>query len=180
MLGIGVIAACTVLPLRVLLLIGALNPAVGLEAARYLLPPFAAGLAAAAMAWRRNDPKTIKAPIPRNPLRLGVAIQMTLAFQAVLTIMGWAAGRFGSSGILASAAVLGFTDVDALTYSMVKLGGAAALSSTAAKALAIGVLSNTVFKLGIVLTVGRGSFRTVAVSGLIVLGLGGLLALLLL
>ena len=179
-LGISVVAACTVLPIRVLLLIGALNPTVGLEAARYLLPPFGAGLAAAAMAWRRNDPKTIKAPTPRNPLLLGAAIQMTLAFQVVLTIMGWAAGRFGSSGILASAAVLGFTDVDALTYSMVKLGGAAALSSTAAKALAIGVLSNTVFKLGIVLTVGRGSFRTVAVSGLIVLGLGGLLALLLL
>ncbi len=179
-LGIGVIAACTVLPLRVLILIAALNPTVGVAAARYLLPPFAAGLAATGLAWRRNDPKTIKAPTPRNPLRLGAAIQMALAFQVVLSIMGWMGARFGSSGTLTSAAVLGFTDVDALTYSMVKLGGAAALTSTAAKALAIGVLSNTVFKAGIVLTVGRGSFRSGAASGLLVLGLGSLLALLLL
>jgi uncharacterized membrane protein (DUF4010 family) len=177
-LGIGVIAACAVLPLRVLLLIAALNASVGAEAARYLLPPFAAGLAAAALAWRRNDPKTIKAPTPRNPLRLGAAMQMALAFQVVLSIMGWVIARFGSSGILTSAAVLGLTDVDALTYSMVKLGGGAALSSTAAKALAVGVLSNTVFKVGIVLTVGRGSFRSAAASGLLVVGLGGLLALL--
>ena len=176
-LGIGVIAACTVLPLRVLFLITVLNPTVGATAARYLLPPFLAGLAAAGLAWRRNDPKTIKAPIPRNPLRLGAAIQMALAFQVVLSIMGWTGARFGSSGTLTSAAVLGLTDVDALTYSMVKLGGAAALTSTAAKALAIGVLSNTAFKAGIVLTVGRGSFRTAAVSGLLVLGLGSLLAL---
>ena len=104
---------------------------------------------------------------------------MALVFQVVLYLVGWAGGRFGPSGILASAVFLGLTDVDALIYSMVKLGGEAWVS-TAAVALAIGVLSNTVFKLGVALLVGRGAFRRVAGLGLSVLSAASLAALLLL
>ncbi len=176
-LGIGVIAACAVLPLRVVLLITGLNPAVGLQTIPYLLPPFIAGLVATALALRKNDPQAIRTETPQNPLRFGAALQMALAFQVVLYVVGWVGGRFGASGILASAALLGLTDVDALTYSMVKLGGAEALASTAAQALAIGVLSNTLFKLGVALTVGRGAFRGVVGFGLCFLSAASLAAL---
>jgi len=177
-LGLGVVAACTMLPLRVMLLIIGLNPGVGFQLVPYLLPPLLAGLVASGLALRKNDPQTIKAEVPSNPLRFGVAVQMALAFQVVLYIMGWMSGRFGASGMLASAALLGLTDVDALTYSMVKLGGAEALASTAAQALAIGVLSNTCFKLGIAWTVGRGVFRRVTGRGLLAFSAASLAALL--
>jgi uncharacterized membrane protein (DUF4010 family) len=178
-LGLGVVAACTVLPLRVVLLISALNPAVGLQTIPYLAPPLAVGLLVVGLLMRRNDPKAIKAATPGNPLRFAAAVQMALVFQVVLSITGWVGGRFGTSGILASSAVLGLTDVDALIYSMVKLGRDGMVVSTAAKALAIGVLANTLFKLGLVWGVGRGIFCRVAGAGLTVLSAASLAALLL-
>jgi hypothetical protein len=52
--------------------------------------------------------------------------------------MDWVSRRFGSNGILASAALLGLADMHALTYA--KLGDAVTVSA-AAQALAVGVLA---------------------------------------
>lgn len=176
-LGLGVIAACTVLPLRVALLTAVLNPRLAVQTLPYLIVPFMAGLLAAAAILRKNDPQTIKAEMPRNPLRFGAAIQMALAFQLVLYLMGWVGSSFGSRGFLASAAFVGLTDVDALIYSMVKLGGLNMQVMLASKALAMGVLSNTLFKLGLALTVGRGLFKSVAGFGLGILAVASAAAL---
>jgi len=179
-LGLGVIAACTVLPVRVLLLCVAVNPSLGRDALPYVAVPCVAGLVAVGLVLRRRDPRTGAVEMPGNPLRLTAALQMAVMFQAVLYVMGWASGRFGTQGTLISAGLLGLTDVDALTYSMVKLGGGQTLTSIAAQALAVGVLVNTVFKLALALVVGRGAFRRVAAFGLIALCAGSLAALLVL
>jgi len=177
-LGMGVIAACTVLPLRVLVLTSALSTPLAVALLPYMLIPFGAGLAAAGLTLRRNDPMTIKAATPKNPLRFQTAVQMALVFQGVLYLTGWMRHAFGSSGMLASAGLVGLTDVDALIYSMVKLGGHNGVVAVAAQALAIGVLSNTLFKLTLAWVVGRGHFRHVAAFGLITMGLATLAALL--
>ena len=179
-LAVGVIAACSILPLRVVLLTAALNPAMGWRTLPYMLVPFLVGLLMTGVALQRRDVQASRAEIPSNPLRLGAAMQMALAFQVVLYITDWARGQFGSRGLFTSAGFLGLTDVDALIYSMFKLNGADGLGSTAAKVLAIGVLSNTLFKLGIALVVGRGSFRTVVGLGLVVLALASVVTLLVL
>ena len=179
-LGLGVIAACTVLPLRVVVLTTAINPTVARNVLFYMVPPFFTGLLAAILTLRQHDPQTIKAATPSNPLRLRTAIQMVLAFQAVLYLMGWVGQRFGSSGTLVSAAAVGLTDVDALIFSMVKLGGSGAFAATAAQALAIGVLSNTLFKLGVAMVAGRGAFRAVVLFGLSALAAASLASLLIL
>ena len=176
-LALGVIAACSMLPLRVLILIALLKPGIAGQAARYLLPPFAAGLAITGMALRRRDPHSATIEAPSNPLRFGGAMKLALAFQAVLWIMGWVGDRFGKSGMVASAALVGLTDVDALIYSMMKLGGGD-LTMTAAKALAVGVWSNTLFKLVAAVVIGRGSFRWLVASGLAALSAVSALALL--
>lgn len=176
-LGLGVIAACTVLPLRVLVLTSALSTPLAVALLPYLLIPFGAGLVAAGLTLRRNDPLTIKAATPKNPLRFHTAVQMALIFQVVLYLMGWMRHAFGSSGMLTSAGLVGLTDVDPIIYSMVKLGGHNGAVSVAAQALAIGVLSNTLFKLIVALVVGRGQFRHVAAFGLVTMGLATLAAL---
>jgi len=178
-LALGVIAACTVLYVRVGILSSVLNPAVSLAVLPYLAGPLAAGLLAAALVMRGLEPATAVAPTPQNPLRLGAAIQMAVAFQIVLYAVGWASNRFGSSGLLVSAAVLGLSDVDALTYSMAKLGGGATGPAIAARGLAVGILSNTAFKLALAVSLGRGAFRRVAGVGLAALATAGLGMLLL-
>jgi uncharacterized membrane protein (DUF4010 family) len=176
-LGSGVIAACTVLPVRVGVLATILNPAVGGRVWPYLLLPLAAGLGIVAD-MRRWGIGATGAPLPGNPLRLGAAIQMALVFQAVLYAVEWVRRWFGSSGVLLSAAGLGLTDVDALTYAMTRFPADGAGTATAAQALGVGVLANTLLKLALVLVIGRGVFRRIAGFGLAGLAAASLAALL--
>ncbi|MBI4343477.1 MAG: MgtC/SapB family protein [Candidatus Omnitrophica bacterium] len=178
-LALGVIAACAVLPLRVLALTFSLNHTVGLAALPYLLPPVLAGAAALALLLGRSElRKTVQASeLPSNPLRLATAVQMVLAFQIALYVMEWMGARFGASGTLASAALVGLTDLDALTYSMIKLGGVEVPLGTAAQVLGVGVLSNTLFKMGVALAVGLGGFRRLTALGLLAVAAAGAAAL---
>ena len=177
LLGAGTIAASTVLPLRVILLMMLLNPAVGLYAIPLLLPPFIAGFCVSAVMLGRRRPHAMKAPTPGNPLRFGAAIQMAAGFQIVLYLVDAAVQRFGASSMLASAALVGLTDVDALLYSMIKWGGAQTQALLAAQALAVAVIANTLFKIGAAMTIGRGSFRPVTATGLLVISAAGAAAL---
>ena len=79
---------------------------------------------------------------------------MAIAFQAVLIAIPLANELWSSAGVVASAAVLGLTDVDALTYSMARLAATPDSVSLGAKAIAVGILSNTLLKLGMALSVG--------------------------
>jgi uncharacterized membrane protein (DUF4010 family) len=170
-LALGVLAACTAVILRVIAVTLALSPAVAQELYPYLLPAGLAGGAAIALAAKRHSSTASStAPRERNPLGLGSAIKMVLAFQGVLLAVPAAERLWGSAGVLGSAALLGLTDMDALTYSMARLGmtGEAPL---AAQAIAVGLLSNTILKLGLVLVVGSAGFRRVAGPGLLALGI---------
>ena len=177
LLGAGTIAACTVLPLRVILLVLLLNADVGVHLIPLLLPVFFAGFCSVVLMLGRHRSRAINAPTPRNPLRFAAAIQMAAAFQLVLYLVDAVVRRFGTSSLLASAALVGLTDVDALLYSMIKLGGVQAGSLLAAQAVAVAVLANTLFKLGAALTIGRGSFRPATAVGLVVISAAGLAAL---
>jgi uncharacterized membrane protein (DUF4010 family) len=73
----------------------------------------------------------------------------------------------GAVGVYTSAAVLGLTDVDALTLSMARDVANAISLETAATAIAIGVRANTLLKAGIALAFGAPSFR-LYVGGLLI------------
>jgi uncharacterized membrane protein (DUF4010 family) len=103
---------------------------------------------------------------------------MAVVFQVVLFLVDWASKHFGSQGILTSSALLGLTDVDALTFSMAKIANPDNINVTA-QALAIGILSNTVLKIGIILVVGRNRFRFYATLGLLALAAGSIAGLVL-
>ena len=176
-LAVGVIGACTVLLPRVTIVSAVLNPAVARALIPYLLPVFVAGAIIVAIALRRPAKAAQPAEEKGNPLRLGSAIQMAVLFQVALTASSLAAQYWGSRGVISSAVVLGLTDMDALTVSMNHLGSSADKVSLAAKAIAIGVLTNTVFKASLATVVGRGRFRWLVPAGLGVLAAASVLGL---
>lgn len=159
--ALGAVAANLVLFPRVAIATMVLNPALGGRLWPWLLPPFV--VAAAMTAWGlRASARGAPAPAATtNPLRVGAAVQMALLFQLVLYGVDAAQTWFGNAGLFASAAALGLTDVDALTVTMARGTAARAGLDAAARAIAVGVLANTVLKAAIALVVGRGAFRRV-------------------
>jgi uncharacterized membrane protein (DUF4010 family) len=102
---------------------------------------------------------------------------MAALFQVVLFTVQAMRQWFGAAGVLVSSAIFGLTDVDALILSMAR-GAASGLSlETAAQAITIGALSNTLLKLAVAAAVGRGRFRWVAGTGLGLIGVGAMAAL---
>jgi len=170
-LGLGIVAACAVMLGRVTVVATALDPAVGGALAIRLLPAYAVGLGL--LLWilrgdhgRREAPDRM--PDPTNPLRLFAAMRLAVLFQISLMAVAFVRERAGDPGILGLAALLGLTDMDALTVSMARLGASAA--SIASKAIVIGIISNTVLKLGLALGLGTGPLRRVTALGLVAMG----------
>lgn len=176
-LALGVVGACTVLLPRITIMSFVLNAAVGRALVAYLLPGLVVGAAIVVLALGRHNGATQPAPQDDNPLRLLSAIQMALLFQVALTGSTLAAGYFGSRGVISSAVILGLTDMDALTVSMNELGSSAPMILLAAKAIAVGVLTNTAFKTAVALVVGSGRFRWLVLGGLGALGAASVLGL---
>jgi uncharacterized membrane protein (DUF4010 family) len=177
-LAVGVIGACTILFVRVLIATATLNSALALAVAPYFAIPFAAGLVVTAVIWRMSGTAADREPEARNPLQFWSSIQMAVLFQVVLYVMRWLEGSMGDQGLLISGAVLGLTDVDALTMSMAR-GLETTNWTIAAKALCIGVLSNTLLKTVVTLILGQGRFRLLTAAGLVGIGIATLLPVLL-
>ena len=168
-LAVGVVGASTVLLPRVLVISGLLNAEVARALLPFLVPPLLVGmvllLVAVARRWEpANEAKG--AEVVRNPLRLTSAIKMALAFQASLMLISYVSSTIGASGVLASAAVLGLTDMDALTLSMNRLGTTPEMVRLAARAIAIGMLGNSALKIALVIGLGAARYRLLAAGGL--------------
>ncbi len=166
-LALGVVAACTVLPFRVAAVSALLDPRVARSLLPYLAPLALAGLAMLGVALKR--PLTTSGTASdedASPLRLRSAIQMAVFFQLAITALTLMRQWLGDAGFGASAVILGLTDVDALTISMTRAAESPALVAVAANSIVIGILSNTVFKAGIALFIGRGAFRRYTILGL--------------
>jgi uncharacterized membrane protein (DUF4010 family) len=159
-LALGAVAACTMLFPRVLVATLVLNANVAVALLPYLIPPFVVGLAVLAILWRMGS-QTARASDLANPLQFGTALQMALTFQAVLLAVTLVRRFFGTGGLLATAALLGLHDVDALTISMSQNVSAGVPATLAAQAIAVGVTANCVTKAGIAVALGARSFRRV-------------------
>ncbi|HEX5830692.1 MAG TPA: DUF4010 domain-containing protein, partial [Gemmatimonadaceae bacterium] len=170
-LGLGVLAACTVLLPRVLIASAVLTPDVARHLLAVLAPPFVLGVGLVLVAVLRRQPAkpAVAGEEPHSPLGLSSAIQMAVAFQVVLWVVEWAQRAGGQGGVLATAALLGLTDVDALTVAMNRLGRAPGQAGLAASAIGIGIVSNTLLKLALTLVLGTPAFRRVASIGLLAL-----------
>jgi uncharacterized membrane protein (DUF4010 family) len=165
-LGSGVLGACAVMCARVIIATGVLNVDVSIRLVPYLVGPLViAGL----IAWLsiRNQKELASGELAAsNPLQFRLALQMAVLFQIVLFAIRWTQSIWGEPGVFISAGVLGLTDIDALVVSMAKDTGAQLPAATAATAIAIGVLANTLLKLALGLIIGVKQFRRVVGIGL--------------
>ena len=169
-LAAGVIGACTVLFVRVLVATATLNKDLAIAGAPYFTVPFVVGIAATGISWWLKRDKVENMEEVKNPLQFWSSLQMALMFQAVLYLVRWLESSFGNQGLLISGAVLGFTDVDALTISMAR-GVQTTDWNVAAQALCLGILSNTVLKILVALVLGAGKFRLYVTAGLLAIGI---------
>jgi uncharacterized membrane protein (DUF4010 family) len=177
-LGLGTIAASTVMLPRVLVATAVLHAPLAWRLLPYLLPPFAVGTSATIVGLRRGGQSGAHPAGPENPLALGAALQMALLFQIVLFALNVVRDVWGHAGVLVSGAVLGLTDMDALTISMARQATGGLELETAAHAVAVGTIANAALKLAVALSVGTGRFRVVAAMGVACIGAAGVAALL--
>lgn len=160
-LAFGAVAANAVLYPRVLLATAVLNSALLPKLVPYLVMPALLAGCAAAIGLRRTPSDRTGGADLANPLQLLAALQMALLFQVVLMLVQLVGRVWGQAGILTSAAVLGLTDVDALTVSMARGVAYSVSLDVAAIAIAVGVLSNTALKLAVALSLGSPMFKKI-------------------
>ncbi len=165
-LASGVMGANAMLFLRVSIAAGVLAPAVPRQLAPMFLAPFLIATLLTVWGMRTMKSGPPQTPHGQNPLEFWSALKMAALFQVVLIALAFIRGTFGTTGLYGSAAVLGLTDVDALTLSMAKSATSGTLVEIVATAISIGILANTLVKLSMVVFIGRGRFRLLAGAGL--------------
>lgn len=159
--ALAITIAWTMMFLRVLIAVAVLN--VTLLSAIWL-PLVAAGgvlLGYAALLYMRQAHTPTDAMTLANPFELGPALAFG-GFYAVILLVSRAAQLFwGNAGIYLSSIFAGLADVNAITLSMAELSGHdTALSiHTAAIAVILAVLSNTVAKTAMVFATGTPALR---------------------
>jgi uncharacterized membrane protein (DUF4010 family) len=168
-LAVGAIAACTMLFPRVVAATFVLDYRVAIAVVPYLAAPFLLGLLSLALWWRTNPGPPPQATVS-NPLQIGPALQMAVTFQAVLFAVDFARRWFGDAGLMVSGAVLGITDVDALTISMTKSATAGVDPLIAAQAIATGILVNCAMKTILAIALGTRKFSRSAGPAIAAMG----------
>jgi uncharacterized membrane protein (DUF4010 family) len=96
-----------------------------------------------------------------NPFELGPAIKFGVLYAVILLVAKAAQYYLHDTGVYLASAAAGLTDVDAITLSMAELAGVegGVALPTAARAVVLAAISNTVVKGGIALTAGSKTLR---------------------
>ncbi len=172
-LATGAVAASTVMFLRVAVAVGVLNSALLPTLASYLAAPFAAALAALALASRSMRGPTSAPSNLANPLQVRAALEMAALFQVVLFAVHHARSWLGENGLMAGGFLLGLTDVDALTLAMTRSVATGTAIDLACRAILMGVIANSLMKAGIALVIGERRFAWQTAVSLVAMAAAG-------
>ncbi|MBI2311139.1 MAG: MgtC/SapB family protein [Betaproteobacteria bacterium] len=137
------------------------------------------GLAWTAFAWRRlNEHREALVPPITNPTELKTSLGFGALYAVVLFFAAWLSDIAGSSGLYAVAVLSGLTDVDAITLSSLRLFDLGKLTAfQAVTSIAVAVVSNIGFKLGLVLFIGGAPLARRCATGMGAVALGTVVAL---
>jgi len=159
----GLLIAWTVMSLRILLLVGVVHAPLVAPLAAPLAVMTAVTLGATLLFLRRardQEPAAAGEVALKNPFSLTAAVKFGLLFAAVLLVVAGVQRYSSGRGYYVVAALAGLTDVDAISLSMANLAkdGGAPLA-TAAGAIVVAALSNTLVKCGLVLATASARLR---------------------
>jgi uncharacterized membrane protein (DUF4010 family) len=153
--------------------------------ARLLMPFTAMAAAAAVLAgafyWlgaRRPRPVEASGEVQvKNPFSLVAAARFGLVFALVLVVVKLTERYAPAEGLYVVAGVAGLTDVDAITLSMAEFARQSGDLVTAAAAIALAALSNTLVKCGMVVALGSRPLRLrlmLATAAIVAVGLAAI------
>ncbi len=139
-----------------------------------VVPGMLLGVLAIAWNWRRlNERGEAVLPQTTNPTELKTALGFGLLYALVLVSAAWLSDYFGNRGMYVLALVSGFTDVDPIMlsslrlFAMEKLGLQATVTS-----IGIALLANLFFKCMMALTIGGRPVATKVLPGMGAVGFG--------
>lgn len=141
-----------------------------------------AGLLVAAFKWHTlTAAGELPLPEVKNPTEIRTALTFGLLYGIVLLLSAWLQNIAGSQGLYLVAFVSGFTDIDAIALSTLRLFNQNTLvSDPTVIAIGLAALSNLVFKSGLVLTIGGRDLARRTLPGLAAIGVGFLIGIVLL
>jgi uncharacterized membrane protein (DUF4010 family) len=114
---------------------------------------FVAGLIVSVVLWRLHTNREIRRMEMRNPLEMRFAVQFGLLFAAILAVVQLAYEFFGAKGVVVTGFVAGLEGLDAITLSVGRMVPGTIDPVTAARALLLAVVANTLVK-GVVISFG--------------------------
>ncbi len=173
--ALAIILAWTVMFVRVVVEVAALNAALLGEMWLPMAAAGVVGLAACVVLYLSQRSMGASDVEFSNPFELGTAIKFGLFYALVLAAAKAAQFYFQDAGLYAASVLAGLTDVDAITLSMAQLAGApdGVTTEVAARAVVLAVMSNTLVKGGIAMVVGSQALRrTLALPTVLVLATG--------
>ena len=159
----GIVAATSVMYLRIGVVVAIFNRGIALALAPALLALCATGAALTLYEWRRNAAHAADANLAveaKNPLQIPTALIFAALIFVISALTTWMRDMFGEAGIFALAAVVGATDIDPFVLNIAQGGIAGVPVSDLCAAVLIAASSNDVVKGGYALAFGgRGARR---------------------
>ncbi|MDC7709786.1 MgtC/SapB family protein [Vogesella indigofera] len=172
-----ILLANLVLFVRLALITMAVAPA-ALEGAILLMaPPLLLGLLTVMLRPRHpaNGQRETPALQLSNPAELKLALSFALVFAIVLVCSAWLNDLFGQRGVYVIALISGLNDVDAITLTALEMLGKQQLTLIPTLlAISIAITSNTLFKFGLISSLGGRllALRCLPTFVVMLLGLG--------
>jgi uncharacterized membrane protein (DUF4010 family) len=172
----GIVAATAMMFLRMVVIVAIFNIALARSIVIPMLVLAVISITIAFIFARRGA--GVKAPkvAPKNPLRLGTAAIFAALLITVSVVSKWVQANAGAHGVLALAAVVGFTDIDPFVLSLAQGGVATIGVATAAVAIVIAASSNNLLKAAYTLAFTRRPQSIVPAGALTALCALGLIA----
>ncbi|MCB1948872.1 MgtC/SapB family protein [Nitrosomonas sp.] len=147
--------------LTVLVRLALVSSVVSVNILPQLLPVLGGGLllgTSATFFWwyRLRGHNDIPLPEINNPTEMRTAMSFGLLYAIVLFFAAWLSDIAGSRGLYAVALVSGLTDVDAISLTSLRMFELGKLQANeAVTAISLGIISNIVFKVGLIYFIGN-------------------------
>jgi len=174
MAAMVVVLANLAMLVRVAVIVGVVALPVLKPLLMVVVPGLLLGLGAIMWNWKRlSERGETVLPQTKNPTELKAALGFGLLYAVVLVSAAWLSDYFGNRGMYVLALVSGFTDVDPIMLSSLRLFSMEKLALQAAvTSIGIAMLANLCFKTAMALVIGGRPVATKILPGMGAVGLG--------